>query len=343
MSLSTSPNDLKNGRRILAIWCARLSVDRWRLSQGPEKGSNGTQEHTDGPTGGQDHGPLVLITETAHGPRIHAANRHARDAGARQGMMLADARAVCPQIQTAPADLAGDLAFLEKLAVWAQRWGPWSALDPPDGVLVDITAAAHLFGGEAAMCADLDAAVGAVLSHLEARGLADDTVVIFASDNGGTTASDNAPLRAGKGWLYEGGVRTPIMLSWPGRIATGRSDAYASSVDLAPTLLQACGVTPPAVMSGKDLLDADAPREVVYGETFSHDVADLDRPTKGLQSRWMIRGGWKLIAPRSRRGRSAELYDLSADPAERVDLAAKQPGRVEDMQRALDAWWRLDG
>jgi len=71
--------------------------------------------------------------------------------------MLADARAVCPQIQTAPADLAGDLAFLEKLAVWAQRWGPWSALDPPDGVLVDITAAAHLFGGEARLLDDVEA------------------------------------------------------------------------------------------------------------------------------------------------------------------------------------------
>ena len=73
-------------------------------------------------------------------------------------MMLADARTLCPQIQTAPADPAGDLAFLEKLALWAQRWGPWSALDPPDGVLVDITAAAHLFGGEAKLLTDVAAA-----------------------------------------------------------------------------------------------------------------------------------------------------------------------------------------
>jgi len=73
-------------------------------------------------------------------------------------MMLADARALCPQLQTAPADPAGDLALLEKLAVWAQRWGPWSALDPPDGLLVDITAAAHLFGGEQRLLADVHAA-----------------------------------------------------------------------------------------------------------------------------------------------------------------------------------------
>ena len=75
--------------------------------------------------------------------------------------MLADARTLCPEIAVAPADPAGDLAFLEKLAVWAQRWGPWSALDPPDGILVDVTGAAHLFGGEARMLADVETAFAA--------------------------------------------------------------------------------------------------------------------------------------------------------------------------------------
>ena len=99
----------------------------------------------------------MLITETAHGPRIDAVNDAARHGGAQAGMMLADARTLCPSIRTAPADPAGDLDFLEKLALWSQRWGPWSAMDAPDGVLVDVTAAAHLFGGEARMLADVDA------------------------------------------------------------------------------------------------------------------------------------------------------------------------------------------
>lgn len=73
-------------------------------------------------------------------------------------MMLADARALYPGLKTASSDPAGDLAFLEKLAVWAQRWGPWSALDPPDGVLVDVTAVAHLFGGERRLLADVEQA-----------------------------------------------------------------------------------------------------------------------------------------------------------------------------------------
>ena len=73
-------------------------------------------------------------------------------------MRLADARALCPELKVAPADPAGDLAFLEDLALWAQRWGPWSALDPPDGLVVDVSAVAHLFGGEERLLADAQAA-----------------------------------------------------------------------------------------------------------------------------------------------------------------------------------------
>ena len=133
-------------RRILAIWCARLAIDRWRLSEGLAPGE------------GADAAPLALITETAHGPRIAAANDAGLEAGAQPGMMLADARTLCPELAVAPSDPAGDLAFLEKLALWAQRWGPWSALDPPDGLIVDITGVAHLFGGEEGLLADARAA-----------------------------------------------------------------------------------------------------------------------------------------------------------------------------------------
>ncbi len=69
-------------------------------------------------------------------------------------MMLADARTLCPSLKAVPSDPAGDLDFLERLAVWSRRWGPWSALDPPDGVLVDVTAVAHLFGGEDRLLAE---------------------------------------------------------------------------------------------------------------------------------------------------------------------------------------------
>jgi len=100
----------------------------------------------------------VLIAETAHGPRIEVANDAGLAAGARPGMRLADARALCPALKTAPSDPKGDRAFLETLALWAQRWGPWSALDEPDGLLVDVSAVAHLFGGETRLLAEAQAA-----------------------------------------------------------------------------------------------------------------------------------------------------------------------------------------
>ncbi|MBO6609191.1 DUF6504 family protein [Altererythrobacter sp.] len=130
----------------MSIWFVQLAVDRWRLSNGITRGE------------GADAAPTVLLGETAHGPRIAAVNKAGHAAGARVGTMLADARTLCPEIQTAPADSAGDLAFLEKLALWARRWGPWSALDPPDGLIVDVTAVAHLFGGEKRLIADTQAA-----------------------------------------------------------------------------------------------------------------------------------------------------------------------------------------
>lgn len=148
----------RSPRRILSIWLAAFAIDRWRLSEGCARGE------------GADATPLVLVTETAHGPRIAATNDAARSAGARVGTMLADARTLCPSIAAVPGDPAGDLDALEKLAVWARRWGPWSALDPPDGLLVDVTAVAHLFGGEAKLLADVHAA-------FEARGFAIRTAI----------------------------------------------------------------------------------------------------------------------------------------------------------------------
>ncbi len=116
------------------------------------------------PGEGADADPLALITETAHGPRIDTANAAGRAGGAHAGMMLADARTLCPQLRAVPGDPAGDRELLEKLAAWAMRWGPWSAMDPPDGLLVDITAVAHLFGGEKRLLAD-------AAHHFTRRGL----------------------------------------------------------------------------------------------------------------------------------------------------------------------------
>ena len=144
---ASAPMPQSPARRILSVWLARLSVDRWRRALAP-----------DAP---EASAPTALILETAHGPRITAANDAGLAAGARAGMLLADARALCPDLAAVTGDPAGDLAALEKLALWAQRWGPWSALDPPDGLLVDVTGVAHLFGGEERLLGDVARAFAA--------------------------------------------------------------------------------------------------------------------------------------------------------------------------------------
>ena len=167
-------------RRIMAIWLTRLAIDRWQLAEGQSALPPSSSEEGQGGGGDAQHrsrsenctkpgttprppplkrrgrggDPVALISEGAHGSRITAINQPARAAGVRVGAMLTDARALCPELAAAPADPAGDLALLESLALWAQRWGPWAALDPPDGLVVDVTGVAHLFGGEAALLAD---------------------------------------------------------------------------------------------------------------------------------------------------------------------------------------------
>ena len=138
-------------RRLLSIWLPTLAIDRWQQTAPAELATL----------------PVALTADSAHGPRVAAVNRAAAEAGVQVGARLADMRPLCPQLQTCPHDPAGDRALLERLALWARRWGPWSALDGPDGLLVDITGASHLHGGETAVLADVAARLNS--NGLQAR------------------------------------------------------------------------------------------------------------------------------------------------------------------------------
>lgn len=98
----------------------------------------------------------MLVTETAHGPVIDAASPLARKAGAQAGMRLADARMLAPELLALPSDHEGNRRTIERMAIAAQRWGPWSMVDGEDGALLDASGAAHLFDGEAAMVAEIE-------------------------------------------------------------------------------------------------------------------------------------------------------------------------------------------
>ncbi len=189
-----------------------------------------------------------------------------------------------------------------------------------------------------------DETCGQLLEHLEKQGLAENTIVAFVTDNG-WIQDPASPKFAPKSKQspYDGGLRTPIMLKWPGKIAPRKSDALATSLDLYPTLLTALGVKPASDLPGLNLLDdaAVAQRKQLFGECYTHDAKDLANPSASLRWRWMIDGQTKLIvpAPQNEPDGKIELYDLAADPREEKDLAAAQPARVAELTKQLDAWW----
>jgi uncharacterized sulfatase len=128
------------------------------------------------------------------------------------------------------------------------------------------------------MIAWFDETVGELLGHLEKKGVAGETLVVYLCDNGWIQDPDSpnyAPRS--KRSQYDGGVRTPIMERWPGKVKPRTAAELASSIDLAPTILTAAGLKPTAAMPGVNLLDADAvkARKAVFGEIFEHNAVDI--------------------------------------------------------------------
>lgn len=196
----------------------------------------------------------------------------------------------------------------------------------------------------AAMIESMDESVGRIMRKLEELGLDQNTVVVFTSDNGGlsvvegprTPATSNAPLRAGKGFLYEGGIRVPLIVHWPARVkAGGVSDVPVSSIDFFPTLLAASGVESEQAVDGVNLLP------VLEGSgTIGRDALYWHYPhysNQGRQPGGAIRkGDWKLIEfyDNSR----IELYNLAEDVGEAHDRAKEMPEKVKELHGALAAW-----
>lgn len=185
----------------------------------------------------------------------------------------------------------------------------------------------------AAMLAALDASVGAVMGRLRALGLERDSIVAFVSDNGGPTAeltSSNRPLRGGKGNLYEGGVRVPMLLRWPAALPGGLAyDRPVTALDLVPTFLRAAGlpVGGGAALDGVDLvpfLTGRAP-----GDPHEHLYWRYGRRHA------IRRGRWKMVVQGSA---SPELYDLKRDLGESSDRAAENPDVVRALEAALAVW-----
>ncbi len=215
----------------------------------------------------------------------------------------------------------------------------------------------------AAMVKSLDDSVGRLLKHLDDSGEADNTLIVFWSDNGGYAyppkqtdpagfaeipATSNLPYRSGKASLYEGGTREPGIVVWPGKVKAGTTaDFLMQSVDLYPTLIRAGGASPRPgqKVDGLDqteaLLGRASPRDRVFCH-FPHGNAARDSVMDGFYAGTYVRkGDWKLIRFYGRNDDGTdelELYDLKSDLGERRNLAKEQPAIAQELNGLIDVF-----
>lgn len=195
----------------------------------------------------------------------------------------------------------------------------------------------------AGMVSRVDRYVGNIVRLLKELDLERDTLLFFTSDNGGMIADfendffqNMRHYRGQKGTLYEGGVRTPMIARWPGRIKPGSTSDFAWAFwDFLPTAAEVAGVRPPPGLDGMSVLPAltgrkQRPHEYLYWELPQYDARTGTFPDVPVFQA-MRRGDWKAVRPRG--ATALELYNLARDPGEKTDLAASQPERVAEFER----------
>jgi arylsulfatase A-like enzyme len=194
------------------------------------------------------------------------------------------------------------------------------------------------------MVESLDMAVGKVLNKVKQLGLEEDTIVIFFSDNGGLSTSEgtptaNTPLRTGKGWLYEGGIREPAIIKWPHQVKPGTvSDAVITSMDFYPTILEMSGLPlrPDLHKDGKSLVpvlrqQAKQVHEAVYFH-YPHRSNQRGTPCGAIRM-----GDYKLVNFFT--DNKLELYNLKEDIGESKNLAESMPQLRDSLLGMLQGWW----
>ena len=185
----------------------------------------------------------------------------------------------------------------------------------------------------AGMLAAMDEAIGQVVTALEEKGIRTNTLIIFSSDNGGPNpgkVTSNGPLRAGKGTVYEGGVRVCACVNWPGHVPAGRTiNEPLHAVDWYPTLVKLAGGS----LGQKLRLDGfDIWPVLTRGAKSPHDALLLCGTRAGQAALRM--GDWKLVAGPG--GKADELFNLATDLGEEQNLAADQPGKLQELRAKLD-------
>ncbi len=194
----------------------------------------------------------------------------------------------------------------------------------------------------AAMLEQMDSAIGRVMAAVEKNGIADRTIVIFMSDNGGLSTAEghvtsNLPLRAGKGWPYEGGVREPLIIDVPGMTKPGSTcDTPVTSTDFYPTILQLAGLP----LNSKQHCDGTSLVPLLKGEKLDRGPLFWHYPhysnQGGAPAGTIREGDWKLIEW-FEDGR-LELFNLREDIGEKNNVSAANPGKTKELHDKLMAW-----
>jgi uncharacterized sulfatase len=254
-------------------------------------------------------------------------------------------------VKTATDFINTQVAADQPFFLWYAPYLPHDPFDPPAGLKAQYTALG-LNSTDANFYANierLDGGVDAILDHLDAKGIANNTIIMFICDNG---RQFNTPNTDGKTSPYDSGARTPIIVRWPDRIKPGgliepqviRTPVHM--VDMAPTVHHALGLPVAPEMQGINLLDpaAVAARGTICGSDHDVEILALSDPTESLENRWAVRNGWKLILNSTGPTVTRELYRLyngstPVDPHETNNLAASNPQLVNELTMEIVNWY----
>ncbi|MDA9856541.1 sulfatase [Rubripirellula sp.] len=207
-----------------------------------------------------------------------------------------------------------------------------------------------------AMCDWFDETCGALVNHIDEAGVGENTLVIYVTDNGWIQTEQGSYAPRSKRSPNEFGTRTPIMFRWLGTIPAADRPELCSSIDFVPTVLAAAGAEGPHDFPGLNLLpnlkSGDSiERNTLFGESFAHDIADIENPQASLLYRWVIHDHDKLLltydgAPGKMKypptSGAPQLFDLQNDPTEKMNLATSNPEKVKKLSNLLDQWYIPD-
>ncbi len=248
--------------------------------------------------------------------------------------------------------------------VWYAPFLPHTPHNPPKRLLDKYTKDGRAMDVAKyyAMCEWFDETCGELAKLVDDRGLTENTVFLYICDNGWAARSTNADdpnqkLWGGfalnsKGSPFENGIRTPMMVSWPGKVTPGVSDDFAHEIDLFPTAMAAAGLEAPADLPGINLMNKEAveAREIIFGVTNAIHNMTPGNPDGTLQYLWAIEGDWKLMVRYSGENKTkyrnihvwdtvpVRLYNLAEDPHEETNLAWDRKDKVRELRKKIEAW-----